>query len=278
MTSRANTLLIRTPEGIVFSQLLAGPVTRCLAWLIDMVVILAIAMGLVLVSSLLGLVSEDFAQALATLLFFVTSIGYSMVLEWYWRGQTLGKRALRLRVMDADGLRLHPTQIVIRNLLRFVDMLPLFYFAGGLACLLSRRAQRLGDLAANTIVVRHPRIAEPDLDKLLEGKFNSLREHPHLEARLRQRVSASEASLALQALLRRDELDPPARVGLFAAMAGHFREKSVYPPDITEGLTDEQYVRNIVDIVFRPRRSPARSTLLDKIPAAADTLPSNNPT
>lgn len=278
MTSRANTLLIRTPEGIVFSQLLAGPVTRCLAWLIDMVVILAIAMGLVLVSSLLGLVSEDFAQALATLLFFVTSIGYGMVLEWYWRGQTLGKRALRLRVMDADGLRLHPTQIVIRNLLRFVDMLPLFYFAGGLACLLSRRAQRLGDLAANTIVVRHPRITEPDLDKLLEGKFNSLRGHPHLEARLRQRVSASEASLALQALLRRDELDPPARVGLFAAMAGHFREKSVYPPDITEGLTDEQYVRDIVDIVFRARRSPARAALLDKTPAAADTLPSNNPT
>lgn len=278
MTSRANTLLIRTPEGIVFSQLLAGPVTRCLAWLIDMVVILAIAMGLVLVSSLLGLVSEDFAQALATLLFFVTSIGYGMVLEWYWRGQTLGKRALRLRVMDADGLRLHPTQIVLRNLLRFVDMLPLFYFAGGLACLLSRRAQRLGDLAANTIVVRHPRITEPDLDKLLEGKFNSLRGHPHLEARLRQRVSASEASLALQALLRRDELDPPARVGLFAAMAGHFREKSVYPSEITEGLTDEQYMRNIVDIVFRPRKSPARAALLDKTPAAADTLPSNNPT
>lgn len=274
MNSRANTLLIRTPEGIVFSQLLAGPVTRCLAWLLDMVVILAIAMGLGLATSLLGLVSQDFAQALATLLFFVTSIGYSMVLEWYWRGQTLGKRALRLRVMDADGLRLHPTQIVIRNLLRFVDMLPLFYFTGGLACLLSRRAQRLGDLAANTIVVRHPRIAEPDLDKLLEGKFNSLRGHPHLEARLRQRVSAGEGSLALQALLRRDELEPSARIELFAAMAGHFREKSVYPADATEGLADEQYVRNVVDIVFRPRASRGRATSDAK---DADTVESLQP-
>ncbi len=253
MTSRTNTLLIRTPEGIVFSQLLAGPVTRCLAWLIDMVAIIAIAVGLGLATSLLGLVSEDFAQALATLLFFVTSTGYTMVLEWYWRGQTLGKRALRLRVMDAHGLRLHPSQIVIRNLLRFADMLPAFYFVGGLACLFSRHAQRLGDLAANTIVVRQPRITEPDLDKLLEGRFNSLRGHPHLEARLRQRVSANEASLALQALLRRDEMDPPARIELFTAMAAHFKEKSVYPADAVEGIADEQYVRNVVDIVFRPR-------------------------
>jgi len=257
VNTRANTLLIRTPEGIVFSQLLAGPVTRCLAWLIDMMIILAIAIGLGLATSLLGIISEDFAQALATLLFFATSIAYSMVLEWFWRGQTVGKRALRLRVMDAHGLQLHPTQIVIRNLLRFADMLPAFYFIGGLACLFSRHAQRLGDIAANTIVVRHPKIAEPDLDKLLEGRFNSLRGHPHLEARLRQRVSANEASLALQALLRRDELDPAARIHLFAAIADHFKDKAVFPAEAVEGIADEQYVRNVVDIVFRPRTTRA---------------------
>jgi hypothetical protein len=140
---------------------------------------------------------------------------------------------------------------VIRNLLRFVDSLPGIYLVGGLASLLNRRAQRLGDFAANTIVVRHPKIADPDLDQLLAGKFNSFRRYPHLEARLRQRVSPKEAAVALQALLRRDELEPAPRVELFEELAGLFRAKVEFPQEATDGLSDEQYVRNVVDIVFR---------------------------
>ena len=78
--------------------------------------------------------------------------------EWYWRGQTVGKRVLKLRVMDEQALRLEFSQIVVRNLLRFVDFLPGLYLVGGTACVLSRRFQRLGDLAANTIVVRNPEV------------------------------------------------------------------------------------------------------------------------
>src|SRR2546428_4892968 len=155
----------------------------------------------------LGLISLDFARAVLVLAVFVIQIGYGIVCEWFWRGQTIGKRLLRLRVMDAQGLRLQFSQIVIRNLLRFVDLLPAFYLVGGIACLISRRAQRLGDFAANTIVVRNPKVKEPDLDQLLAGKYNSLRQYTHLSARLRQRVSPTEARVALQALLRRDELD-----------------------------------------------------------------------
>ena len=159
--------------------------------------------------------------------------------------------------MDADGLRLGLNQVVIRNLLRFADMLPLFYLAGGVSCLVSPRGQRLGDLAANTIVVRHPRIAEPDLDQLLAGKFNSLREHPHLSARLRNRVSPGEAQLALRALLRRDEFYPEERIELFHAIANHFHAKVEYPPEASEGVADEQYVRNVADVLFRARGEAA---------------------
>ena len=177
----------------------------------------------------------------------------SIALEWWWRGQTIGKRLLRLRVVDAGGLRLHFHQIVIRNLLRFVDSLPAFYFVGGIACLVSRRAQRLGDLAANTVVIRIPRIAEPDLEQLLAGKFNSLRAHPHLEARLRQRVSPAEAATALQAVARRDEFEPVARVKLFSELSGHFRAKVEFPAEAVDGIADEQHVRNVVDVLYRPR-------------------------
>ena len=254
-SSKTNTLLVKTPEGIVFSLLLAGPVTRFLAWAVDVACIGVLCSVAGTLLGFLGLINFDFARAIIALAYFVIPIGYGIVMEWFWRGQTIGKRLLRLRVMDAQGLRLQFSQIAIRNLLRFVDMLPSFYLAGGIACLVSRRAQRIGDLAANTIVVRHPKIGEPDLDQLLSGKFNSLREHPHLAARLHQRVSPGEARVALQALLRRDELDARARVELFEEIAAHFRVLVEFPPEAVEGITDEQYVRNVADILFRPQQA-----------------------
>jgi hypothetical protein len=135
--------------------------------------------------------------------------------------------------------------------LRFVDALPAFYLVGGLTCWLNTKCQRLGDIAANTIVIRAPRIAVPDLDQLLAGKFNSLRQYPHLAARLRQNVSPLEASVALQALLRRDEFEAVARVELFAELAAHFRAKTDFPAEATDGVADEQYLRNVVDVIYR---------------------------
>jgi hypothetical protein len=134
-----------------------------------------------------------------------------------------------------------------------VDALPAFYFVGGVACWLNSKCQRLGDLAANTVVIRSPRVAEPDLDQLLAGKYNSLRQYPHLAARLRQRVSAAEADVALQALLRREEFDPVARVELFGDLAAHFRTKVEFPAEATDGVADEQYLRNVVDVLYRTR-------------------------
>jgi len=250
---KTSTLLIRTPEGIVFSQLLAGPVTRFLAWFIDLLCISALMMILSQFLVLLQLVSQSFAGALYAIGYFVISIGYGIACEWSWRGQTIGKRLFRLRVMDAEGLRLQFNQIVTRNLLRFVDALPAFYFVGGIACWLNPKCQRLGDIAANTIVVRNPRIAEPDLDQLFAGKYNSLRQYPHLAARLRQRISPAEASVALQSLLRRDEFEPYARVELFAELATHFRAKVEFPAEAIDGITDEQYIRNVVDVAYRTR-------------------------
>jgi len=257
-------LQIRTPEGIVFSQLLASPVTRFLAWLIDLLCISAMVTLLGQLLLLLQILNRDFAIALNTLAYFILSIGYGIACEWAWRGQTIGKRLFRLRVVDAEGLRLQFNQIVTRNLLRFVDSLPAFYLIGGVVSLLSPACQRLGDIAANTIVIRNPRLLEPDLDQLSPGKFNSLRLYPHLAARLRQRVLPTEAALAVQALLRRDQFEPLARVELFAELARHFRDRVEFPPEATDGITDEQYLRNVVDVLYRSRTE----TRSDKAAAA----------
>jgi uncharacterized RDD family membrane protein YckC len=249
--ARTSSLTIETPEGVCFTLLLAGPVTRFLAWLIDLLAIAALNTVAQNVLRIAGLVGAEFAQAAAIVEYFALSTGYGICLEWLWRGQTLGKRVLGLRVIDAQGLRLDFSQIVIRNLLRTVDMLPAFYLVGGVATVFTRNAQRLGDLAANTIVVRSPRIEQPDLDRLLGGKFNSLLDYPHLAARLRQRTTPEAAGIALNALLRREDFDAPSRVELFDQLAAYFQSLVEFPADAVENLTGEQYVRNAVEILFR---------------------------
>lgn len=260
---KTSVVVIQTPEGISFPLLLAGPITRFFAWAIDLACIIAATTVLSYLTVLLRIVNPDLGVAAAIVFYFGVSIGYGIFMEWQWRGQTIGKRLLRLRVVDEQGLRLQFSQVVIRNLLRFIDMLPVFYLVGTIACLISRRAQRLGDYAANTIVIRNRPGVEIDIQELASGKYNSFRDHPHLEARLRQHVSPEEASLAMQALLRREELEPSARVELFEDYASHFRSIVTFPEEARFGLTDEQYVRNVVDSLFRVRAEkgvPARET------------------
>lgn len=244
---------IRTPEGVSFAFALASPVARALAYFVDLACILTLAQIVSALAALFAFISLDLYMGLQTALYFVISIGYGIATEWFWSGQTLGKRLLRLRVMDAQGLRLVFSQIVVRNLLRAIDSLPVFYLVGGAACLLSPRAQRLGDLAAGTLVVRVPRLAEPDLTQLTGSRFNSLETYPHLAARLRQSVSPAEAALILRALMGRAGLEDAARLELYGELAAHFRAKVAFPQEATDGLSDEQYLRNVAAIVFRTR-------------------------
>lgn len=246
-------LTIRTPEGVTFSLPLAGPVSRLLAWIIDAIIIIACyIICMLFLIQYLALISPDTTNAVFILFLFVFSTGYAMVLEWFWRGRTVGKWVVGLQVIDVNGLRLQPSQIIIRNLLRAVDSLPHFYLLGGIICLVSRYGQRLGDLAANTIVVKRIKAFEPDLDTILEKNYyNSLNAYPHLTARLRQKVSPEEAGIALQALMRRDHLLSESRVSLFKEMADHFKTKVVFPQEALEGVSNEQYVRNIVHAVLK---------------------------
>ena len=247
------TLDIRTAEGVVFTLPLAGPASRAAALGIDLVLAIAIAWLLSALSGLVAVVSPEWAAALPALIFFFVQTAYGMVLEGLWRGQTVGKRVLGLRVVDDRGLRLRPSQVVVRNLLRLVDSLPVFYCVGGLSMVLSRHCQRLGDLAAGTVVIRNRTVRQPRLDGLLAGRYNSFRDHPVLEARLRQRTSPDLAALILGALLRREELDPSARLRVYAQLAARLRELVEFPSEITDGLSDEQYLRNAADSVYRKR-------------------------
>jgi uncharacterized RDD family membrane protein YckC len=251
MKGRFNQLIIQTPEGVRFVHQLASPVVRFIALAVDLMTISALMSALSVAVGLLGFISTDIAVALSVLLYFLLSIGYFMLLEMVWRGQTLGKRLLRLRVIDAAGLKLSPNQIVLRNLLRFVDSLPVFYFVGGTCALVSRRSQRLGDMAAGTVVVRISNVEAPELSGVLGNYFNSFKEYPRLEALLRQRITPEQSAIALEALRRREEMDPLQRTRLYSELSNFFRGQVPFPEEVTVAMSDEQYLRNCVDTLYR---------------------------
>jgi uncharacterized RDD family membrane protein YckC len=252
--TRDGGLVIRTPEGIEFSLPLAGPVSRMLALVVDLAVIAMLASVLKQILAPLIVFGQDFAGALNIVGYFAMSLVYAAAAEWAWRGQTVGKRLLRLRVVDAGGLRLEPAQVIVRNLMRLIDALPALYLVGGIACVVSRRRQRLGDLAAGTVVIRTPKLGRPDLDQVLGSKYNSLAEHRHLAARLRQKIRPEVARIAFETLLRRDQLSAAARLQVFRELAEYFRQLAPYPPEVVEQLSDEAYVRDVVEILYQPEK------------------------
>jgi len=252
-TLAAGTLVIRSAEGVSFSVPLAGPLLRFLAWAIDLAAILAALFLLNSAVGVLGVFSRDIATGAYIAANFVVVLAYGIVLEWFWRGQTIGKRFMRLRVKDERGLKLRFDQVVLRNLLRAIDILPVLYLVGGVSCLLSSRGQRLGDIAAGTVVVHEPLTRVPDVEHVTGHKYNSFRGHPHLEARLRQLTPPAASALALEALMRREAIDPDQRVAVFASFAGYFRGIASFPDGDTIGITDEQYVRNVIDTVYNTR-------------------------
>jgi len=136
--------------------------------------------------------------------------------------------------------------------LRAVDTLPIFYLVGGVACAVNRYAQRLGDVAANTVVVRRRPVELPDTATLVGERYNSLLAYPHLAARLGYRVQPDAVEIALDALHRRDSLDPAARLRVFDELAAHLRGLVEFPEEATLQITSEQYVRNCVEVILKP--------------------------
>lgn len=262
MLSKTTSLTIRTPEGVSFEVPIASPFSRCLALAIDFAVVMALTIVIVQILSALtiatsslpglGQVFSDFGTGAMILIQFLISFGYGMATEWLWSGRTLGKRMMKLRVIDERGLALSLKQVVLRNLFRLLDLLPsTFYLLGGISCFVTKRCQRLGDIAAGTLVIREVSATPPSLEEFVRIERNSFAALPHLEARLRQNTTPEEARIVLDAMSRRDELEPSARLNLFSQLAKHFRGKAEFPDEITIGLSDEQYIRNVAATLFR---------------------------
>ena len=142
---------VETPEGVTLDLRLAGPVARSGAWLLDFMIRFAIFFTASLFLARFG----DTGMGLLLIGVFLLEWFYPVVFELTW-GATPGKKALRLVVIHDNGTPIRWQASLIRNLLRAVDFLPLFYGFGLISMLLNRRFQRLGDIAAGTLVIHVP--------------------------------------------------------------------------------------------------------------------------
>ena len=249
--SRRAELRILTPDGIEFRFSLAGPVARGAAVLVDMLLVTTLQTVMTTAILLLSWINLDIAIALMILGFFLLQTFYAALLEWRWDGQTVGKRLLGLRVIDAGGMRLTFPQILMRNLFRALDLLPAFYALGGVCAWLTSKRQRLGDLAAGTVVIAAPPAIDLDIVLPDAGKWNTFRAHPALEARLRRALTPDEAYLIFQALSRRETLTPDTRLALYSELAADLRARVRLPPELLEDLSDERFLLNVLDALRR---------------------------
>lgn len=140
---------IATPEGIELTLRLAGPVPRALAWLIDFAIRVGVLIMLAMVAGQIG----KLGQAAFLLAWFLLEWLAPAWFEVQWNGQTPGKKALGIAVLNDNGTPVRWPAALTRNLLRAVDFLPFFYGFGLATMLVNRDFKRLGDLAANTLVV-----------------------------------------------------------------------------------------------------------------------------
>jgi len=154
-------LNIDTPELVDIEMPLAGIGSRFIALLVDYLIWFAAFIVLLLLASFIlpgihafSKISEQWAAAIFIFIIFLFNWGYFTLFEAFWNGRTPGKRVARIRVIQRSGRAIGLFESMARNLVRYVDQLPFFYAVGVIAMFVTRQHQRLGDLAAGTLVVR----------------------------------------------------------------------------------------------------------------------------
>lgn len=149
-------LVIATPERVSFDYQVAGLGTRAIAQLLDLLILAGVLIAVLLFGVAVGAISGS--QTIGTLIeivgAFIVVFGYFWVSEALWSGQTIGKKAFRLRAVGDRGEPLTFMQAGIRNVVRIVDFLPYGYGVGFVVMFANGKGKRLGDLAAGTIVVK----------------------------------------------------------------------------------------------------------------------------
>lgn len=239
---------VATPEGVDLDLVVAGLGSRFIASLVDSLLQLV----LIIPFTMAVLVRPEDAPAIYGIGLFLVGLGYPVVFDAFLGGRTPGRRVAGLRLVTTEGATVGVVPAFVRNIVRVVDFLPGAYSIGAIAVLASPRNQRLGDMAAGTLVVRADpmrrrattavpgagRAVAPDpatvpVDFLPDGwaRWDLTR------------VSAEDVRVVRSFLARRASLDPAARARVGGELARRLRPAVVGPGD---DLADEELLEAVL--------------------------------
>lgn len=244
--------VVTTPENIRFEYRIAGPFRRLPALALDFVirVFLIIAILVILAFTVSAVrFSSGVIGFLFLVFFFLLDWFYGLFFETYWNGQTPGKWLTQIRVMSVDGRPINAYQATVRNFLRWADFAPFISlemfakdappayviptFLVSLICMFfTNRFQRLGDIAAGTMVVVNERSWVPQNVKLEDPRVASLSEYIPANFRL---SSTLAKAIALYAE-RRGRISPARRLELAAHLAKPLLKRFDFREDTSPDL------------------------------------------
>ena len=227
------TLVIETPERVPLAFALASIGNRFLAAAIDhFLQFFSIGVVFWIFASIAGYGSSWFGDAgwwsevpkwtlaIMILAIFMLFIGYFILFEWLWDGQTPGKRLMKLRVIRDDGRPITLWEAITRNLLRLFDAIPgvvvPIYSVGLIVIFLSSRDQRVGDIFAGTVVIRErtdeaPTFAETFSSPIADAAFRRVQKRTDFTANVTA-LTGPEIEVVENFLRRRWDLTERQRV------------------------------------------------------------------
>jgi uncharacterized RDD family membrane protein YckC len=263
--SASEKLTIDTPEQIALEFPLASAGSRFLALAIDTLIQVAgfIVLGVIAAAGMAMRTSSTtssagtWAAAIAVLFLFLIYYGYYAAFEALWSGQTPGKRLIHLRVISTSGRPITVFDALVRNLVRTVDQLPGIYTVGLLSIFLTERNQRLGDLAADTVVVHeqpiepHALAVPPSLEQALDADRTSVQ--PPVRSITRRgaaRLTAQEIAVVETFLARRTALPERMRHAKAHAIAARVRMRLEIP---ASPAVDDEVLLEEIAAEFRGR-------------------------
>jgi uncharacterized RDD family membrane protein YckC len=247
-----NNLPVDTPDNILLDAEIAGFGTRCVAALIDYLIltVLLLVFTLLAVRSIRG---SSVGVAFVVIFQFVLITFYHLIFEIVASGQTPGKRLIGIRVVQANGLPLTPVGAIIRNLVRLFDFLPVMYGVGLLVMFGTKHTQRLGDLAAGTVVIReHGRLTTQALKAELVVHYRYTSDDETIPPNIQvDRLEPGDYQIIVNYLGRRSELQEPHRENVARLLARRFASKMDEPSLLWKINTDSVQVERFLEFVAR---------------------------
>ena len=258
-------LHFETPENVPVSYAAAGLGTRYVAWFVDQIFVTLVTFALIMLLACTGIslagveelfrnVGEDeggtaalYVIGLILLVWGLGSFVYFTASELFLRGQTLGKRMSAIRVVKANGFALDAPSILVRNIFRVLDHVPILWVVP----VLSSHSQRLGDMVAGTVVItEEKRDLSPVRDQLAER--SALESEFRFDGAVLARLSDQDLHAVEQFLERMDTLNGEQQLHLIATLLPPLCKKlQVEEPPLDNGL---RFLEDLLGAEIRRQR------------------------